>query len=181
MVSPKSLLGKFLGIDYATGDLTGQGPSGVLVPILRGGNNNVAVVTATSVAITRDSHDMKDIVLNRAGGIVVNLPAATAATLGAKFNFYIPTSLSGTTKIKAANAADTIMGRVQVDASLASNAPTSFSAGSTADTISLNGTTTGGKKGDHFALTVVASNQWAAYGEIQATGASATPFVVSVS
>jgi hypothetical protein len=129
MVSPKSLLGKFLGIDYATGDLTGQGPSGVLVPILRGGNNNVAVVTATSVAITRDSHDMKDIVLNRAGG----------------------------------------------------NAPTSFSAGSTADTISLNGTTTGGKKGDHFALTVVASNQWAAYGEIQATGASATPFVVSVS
>jgi hypothetical protein len=74
-----------------------------------------------------------------------------------------------------------MMGRVQVDASLASNAPVSFSAGTTADTISLNGTTTGGKLGDHFKVTCVASNLWAVYGETRATGASATPFVVSVS
>lgn len=177
----KSILGKLFGVDNANGDLGGVLASGVQVPLVRGAANRVSVVTATSVAITRDSHDLKEIVLNRAGGIIVDLPAATVATLGAKFNFYIPTSLSGTTKIKAANSADTIMGRVQVDASLASNAPVSFSAGSTADTISLNGTTTGGKKGDRFELVVVASNQWAAYGTTQATGVSATPFVVSVS
>lgn len=150
-------------------------------PLVRAPLNRVVTVTTTNVTITRASHDLKDIVLNRAAGITATLPAADADSLGSKFTFYIPTSLSGTTKIKAANAADTIMGRVQVDASLASNAPVSFSAGSTADTISLNGTTTGGKKGDRFVLTVVASNQWAAYGETQATGTSATPFVVSVS
>lgn len=175
--STHSLVGRRFGLDILTADLVGKD----YVPIVRAPDNRVAVVTATSVAITRDLYDGKEISLNRAAGIIVNLPAATASTLGSRFDFYIPTSLSGTTKIKCANAADTIMGRVQVDASLASNAPVSFSAGSTADTISLNGTTTGGKKGDHFALIVLASNQWAAYGEIQATGTSATPFVVSVS
>jgi hypothetical protein len=173
-----SRFGRFMGIDQATGDLKAKDT----LVIVRAPENRVVTVTTTNVTITREAYDLKDIVLNRAAGITVTLPAATAAAmLGAKFDFYIPTSLSGTTKIKAANSADTIMGRVQVDASLANNAPVSFSAGSTADTISLNGTTTGGKKGDHFRLICVASNQWAAYGETQATGASATPFVVSVS
>lgn len=172
----RSIFGRRLGVDVLNSDLLGKD----YVPILRQHDNRVTVVTATSVTITRDDHDGKAVNLNRAGGIIVKLPAATATTVGSKFDFYIPTSLSGTTKIKCANAADTIMGRVQVDASLASNAPVSFSAGSTADTISLNGTTTGGHKGDHWSLFVIASNQWAAYGEAKATGASATPFVVSV-
>lgn len=177
MATPHSLYGKYLGVDNATGDLmTGDGKI-----ISRAPSNRIATVTTTNVTITAADHNRKMISLNRAAGITATLPAAATATLGCEFDFYIPTSLSGTTKIKAANGSDTIMGRVQVDASLASNAPVSFSAGSTADTISLNGTTTGGKKGDHFKLVVIASNQWAAYGEIQATGTSATPFVVSVS
>ena len=175
--SPRSLVGKRLGLDMLTDDLLGKD----YVPLLRAPDNRVVTVTTTNVTLTRADYDGKHISLNRAAGITVTLPAAAEASVGTKFDFYIPTSLSGTTKIKCANASDTIMGRVQVDASLASNAPVSFSAGSTADTISLNGTTTGGKKGDHFTLFVLASNQWAAYGEIQSTGASATPFVVSVS
>lgn len=173
----KTLVGRRLAVDNLTDDLLGKD----YVPLTRAPLNRVAVVTATSVTLTREDYDGKHISLNRAAGIIVNLPAATTANVGTQFDFYIPTSLSATTKIKAANASDTIMGRVQVDASLASNAPVSFSAGSTADTISLNGTTTGGKKGDHWRVFVLASNQWAAYGETQATGASATPFVVSVS
>lgn len=172
----KTIVGRRLSLDNLTNDLLGK-DYGLL---LRSPDNIVAVSTAVSVTLTREDYDGKHISLNRAAGIVVNLPAAVASTIGTEFDFYIPTSLSGTSKIKVANTADTIMGRVQVDASLASNAPTSFSAGSTADTISLNGTTTGGKKGDHFRLFVLASNQWAAYGEIGATGVSATPFVVSV-
>jgi hypothetical protein len=175
--SVHSLLGRRLGVDNATDDLVGKDA----VPAVRAPTNRVVTVTTTNVTITRADHYLKSIVLNRAAGITATLPLALSTNLGTKFTFYIPTSLSGSTKIKVASAADTITGRVQVDASLASNAPTSFSAGSTADTISLNGTTTGGKKGDRFFLEVIASNLYAAYGEIQATGASATPFVVSVS
>lgn len=177
MATPHSLYGQHIGVDNATGDIMrGDGKLIARAPAKR-----VATVTTTNVTITAADHDLKHIVLNRAAGITATLPATSSATIGVMFDFYIPTSLSGTTKIKVANASDTIMGRVQVDASLANNAPVSFSAGSTADTISLNGTTTGGKKGDHFRLICTASNQWAAYGETQATGASATPFVVSVS
>lgn len=171
-----SLAGKKLGVDNLNYDLIGHSGS----VMLRHPDNIVSVVTATSVAITRELYDGKKVVLNRAGGIIVNLPAATSTTLGMELDFYLPVSLSGTTKIKVANASDTITGHVQVDASLASNAPVSFTTGSTADTVSLNGTTTGGKKGDHFKFTVISSNLWAVEGEIQATGTSATPFVVSV-
>lgn len=172
-----SLLGRRLGVDNLTDDLVGKD----YVPVVRAPANRVVTVTTTNVTITRADHDLKDIVLNRAAGITATLPLALSTNLGTKFNFYVPVSLSGSSKIKVASAADTITGRIQVDASLASNAPTSFSAGSTADTISLNGTTTGGKKGDHLTLTVIASNLYHASGEIQATGVSATPFVVSVS
>lgn len=173
----KTLVGRRLAVDNLTDDLLGKD----YAPLVRAPLNRVVTVTTTNVTLTREDYDGKHISLNRAAGITATLPAATASTVGTEFNFYIPTSLSGTTKIKAANASDTIMGRVFVDASLASNADVSFSAGSTADTVSLNGTTTGGKKGDHWRLFVLASNQWAAYGETQATGVAATPFVVSVS
>lgn len=169
-----TLLGRRLAIANQTDDILGKG----FLPIVRAPDNRIANVTTTNVTITRADHDLKTILLNRAAGITATLPGPTGS--GAKYRFVIPTSLSGTSKIKVPTTTDRIMGRIQVDASLAANAPTSFSAGSTADTVSLNGTTTGGKKGDVIVFEDVATNLYMVEGMIQATGVSATPFVVSV-
>lgn len=170
----RSLYGPMLGVDPTNADIMGKGE----LPVARAPDNRVVAVTTTTVTITRASHDLKTILLNRAAGITATLPAPTGS--GAKYRFVIPTSLSGTTKIKVPTTTDRITGRIMVDASLASNAPTGFSAGSTADTISLNGTTTGGKKGDCIEIEDVGTNLYLATGMIQSTGVSATPFVVSV-
>jgi hypothetical protein len=170
-----SLFGRWLGINQSNGDLIGKDGS----LLVRAPGNRVVTLSTTLATITRDTYESKIIRLSRAAGITVTLPAATGT--GSEYEFRIPTSLSGTTKIKAASSSDVLQGHVQVDASLASNAPVSFTAGTTADTISLNGTTTGGKLGDYFRLVDVASGVWHVEGFVRATGASATPFVVSVS
>jgi hypothetical protein len=170
-----SLFGRWFGINQANGDVIGK--DGNLVA--RAPDNRVVTLSTTTATVTRDSYAEKLIRLSRAAGITVTLPAATGT--GSEYRFVIPTSLSGTTKIKAASASDVMQGHVQVDASLASNAPISFTAGTTADTISLNGTTTGGKLGDYFKLIDEATGVWHVEGFIRSTGAGATPFVVSVS
>lgn len=175
----RSLWGKQFGVDPGNGDLLGATTAGVQVPLVRGPSNRIVTFSTTNATVVRDTHAEKVIRLSRAAGITVTLPAASGS--GSEYRFQIPTSLSGTTKIKAASSADVMVGHVQVDASLASNAPVSFTAGTTADTISLNGTTTGGKLGDYFKLIDTAAGVWHVEGFIRATGASATPFVVSVS
>jgi hypothetical protein len=174
----RSLYGKLFGIDPGNGDLLLSTTAGVRVPVVRGASNKVVTISTTTATLTQDSHAEKLIRLSRAAGITVTLPLATGT--GAEYKFVIPTSLSGTTKIKVASTSNTLQGHVQVDASLASNAPISFTAGTTADTISLNGTTTGGKLGDYFKLIDEKTGVWHVEGFIRSTGAGATPFVVSV-
>lgn len=174
----RSLYGRWFGIDPSNRDLLLENSAGTKIPVLRGPSNKVVTISTTTATITQDSHAEKLIRLSRAAGITVTLPAASGS--GAEYRFVIPTSLSGTTKIKAASASDTMQGHVQVDASLASNAPISFTAGTTADTVSLNGTTTGGKLGDYFKFIDEKTGVWHVEGFIRSTGAGATPFVVSV-
>lgn len=173
----RSLYGKLLGIDPGNGDLLGADTDGTKVPLLRGPSNRV-VTLATSTTLTRDSHAGKLIRLSLAAGPAIVMPAAEGT--GDTYEFTIGTSLSGTCTIKVASTSDTLRGHVQVDASLGSNAPVSFTAGTTADTVSLNGTTTGGKLGDYFKFVDEKSGVWHVEGFIRATGVSATPFVVSV-
>ncbi len=51
---------------------------------------------------------------------------------------------------------------------------------STSDTITLNGSTTGGVKGSHVELQDVASGVWRVSGFLVSTGAEATPFSANV-
>lgn len=173
----RSIYGRIFGVDPTNGDLFSGVGEDSTVPLLRGTTNRVVTI-ATSTTLTRDSHAGKLIRLSLAAGPAIVLPAATGT--GDEYSFTLGTSLSGTCTIKVASTSDTLRGHVQVDASLASNAPVSFTAGTTADTISLNGTTTGGKLGDYFKFIDEKTGVWHVEGFIRATGASATPFVVSV-
>ena len=62
------------------------------------------------------------------------------------------------------------------------NTVVGFEADGTDDTITLDGTTTGGAAiGDYIELMDIAANQYVVRGNLTATGTEATPFSASVS
>lgn len=120
-------------------------------------------------------------VLDRAAGIAVTLPSIAADKVGTSFQFLLKTTVtSNATTIAVPSAAETMAGSAVV-MSDSSNAALAFKAGATADTISLNGTTTGGIAGDIIKLTAVSTTLWMAELVTSATGSEATPFAAAVS
>jgi hypothetical protein len=118
------------------------------------------------------------VVLDRAAGVAVTLPAASGS--GGKFKVVVKTTVtSNSNTIKVANASDTMTGMAHVlqdggDTSVA------FETAATSDTITGNGTTTGGIKGDIWEIEDVAANLWSVRGTVSATGTEATPFSATV-
>jgi ribosome-interacting GTPase 1 len=107
------------------------------------------------------------------------LPAATGS--GAEFQFIVSVVNTSNYVIKVADATDTIDGSVVLHQDSA-NTVVSFNTASDSDTITLNGTTTGGVSiGDEITLIDIATNQYMVKGILTASGTEATPFSASVS
>lgn len=138
----------------------------------------IVVLTAATLALTAALHDGKTIVVNKADGAALTLPAATGS--GLRIRVIIGTTITSVgTTIKVANASDTMVGGVLVLQDAGSTVA-GFEAGSTDDTITLNGSTTAGIKGDEFVLEDVAVNLWVVWGRASGTGIEATPFSATV-
>lgn len=139
-------------------------------------NFGVVPVTASTVTVTPDGYGGMRTTLDRAAGIAVTLPAATGS--GVTYEFIVITTVtSNTTTIKVANASDVMLGVLAVATDIAGvTCPTT----STSDTITMNGSTTGGVLGSRVVLTDVAPNKWAVSGALVSTGAEATPFSATV-
>lgn len=134
-------------------------------------------VTASTLTVDAATYAGQNVVLNRAAGIAVTLPAASGT--GYSYTFVIGTTItSNTTTIKVANASD-IMGGV---ATMGSSGGTSLSTGTatTSDTITFNGTTTGGIAGTKVELTDIATNLWQVSVHGVCSGIAATPFSATV-
>jgi hypothetical protein len=135
-------------------------------------------VTTSTVTLQEDLHEGRTITLNRAAGIAVTLPASTGQ--GAKYQFFIGTTVtSNTTTIKVANASD-IMAGFALQAQDAGATLQMFETGATDDTITFNGTTTGGIKGDFVELEDVSLNVWRVRVTSAGTGTEATCFSATV-
>lgn len=134
-------------------------------------------VTAATVSVTNEDHSGKTVTLNRAGGIAVTLPAATGS--GAFFRFVVGTTFTSAGTIKVANASDTMAGNAII-AQDGGDTVVMFEAGATADTITMDGTTTGGLKGAFVICEDIATNLWAVHYISAATGTEATPFSATV-
>lgn len=142
-------------------------------------NFGVIAATASTLAIRADAHAGIPIVLDRAAGIAVTLPAATGS--GAAYEFLLKTTVtSNSTTIKVANATDVMVGNA-ITAQDSGDTLVMFEAGATADTITWNGTTTGGLAGAKARLVDIASGVWFAEVTSAATGTEATPFSATVS
>ena len=144
----------------------------------RSGQSRIATLIA-STTITQESHDSKTLLMGAAGAaLTFTLPAASGT--GAKFKFRVSVVNTSNYVIQVANSTDVMAGGLIMcndsDASVSGweTAPTS-------DTITLNGTTTGGvNKGDWIELEDIASGVWGVAGTITGSGTEATPFSAAV-
>lgn len=143
-------------------------------------STRVVNCTASTLAVTEALHDGKVVVLDRAAGIAVTLPVASA---GLQFEFFVKTTFSGAASIKSVAGADIMIGHA-IMGNNTDNSVVNWQsvAADTSDTIDLLGTgnSTGGMAGQRIRISGLAANLW--YVEIigDAAGTEASPFANTV-
>ena len=137
------------------------------------------IVNATgALTVTKALHDGKVITLNAAAGQAVTLPPASGS--GATLDLIVGTTItSNTSTIKVVG--DDVMTGLAIQAADDGNTAVVFETAGTSDTITLNGSTTGGLKGDRIELIDIAADTWSVRMIGAATGTEATPFSATVS
>ena len=144
------------------------------------------LVTLTAdTTITNAAHAGRVLLMGEVGGdasATFTLPAATGT--GAEFKFIVSVVNTSNYVIQVTGD-DTIDGSVVVTNDSTDGGTASLISWPTvaaSDTITLNGTTTGGVNiGDYVLLTDIATNQYTVSGLLNASGTEATPFSAGVS
>ena len=135
----------------------------------------VVNLTAATLTITASSHNMRTVVIDRAAGTTITLPQATGT--GNIYKFFVKTTLTADGVIEVANATDVMAGTLGISTDAAGVvAPTS----ATSDTITMNGSTTGGLAGSFIEIVDVATGVFSVTGALTSSGAEATPFSAAV-
>lgn len=136
------------------------------------------VSLAVSTAITEAAHEGRTIVMSGAGSArTFTLPAATGG--GGRYRFVVGEVNTSNYLIKSVAGADVMRGIVLGASTTdsATDAARTWSAGATDDTITLNGTTTGGVAiGDWIELEDISATGWAVRGVVTQSGSEATMF-----
>lgn len=140
-------------------------------------SGRIVDATAATLAATEALHDGKVVTLNRAAGIAVTLPAATGS--GTKLRFIVGTTVTSNSTTIKVTGNDVMTGNAVIcndtDASVSG-----FETAADTDTITLNGSTTGGIKGDSVELIDIAADLWFVRINGSATDTEATPFSATV-
>ena len=129
-------------------------------------------LTATT-AITALLHSNRPLIITGSGvAAAMTLPPATGT--GDKYEFIMgQVNTSGTTIVTDAPSTVSMYGSIN-NLDVDSNAQTAYftvTAGGT-DTVTLNGTTTGGQIGDTVTLIDIAANKWAVNGQVRCPAGS---------
>ena len=140
-------------------------------------NRNVAA--GSTLTLTAATHAGRTILLDTLTGSVVTLPAS--AGNGNVYKFYVSVAPTSNAHIvKVANATDVMTGWVSTATTTeASSEEEAFAA--TEDTITMNGTTTGGIVGSYIECTDVVSGFWLTEGRLVGSGTLTTPLSATVS
>jgi len=170
-------------LNVGTLQLSGTSISASAAEINRACDVSARVVTLSgSTSITEATHDGKLLNLTGTGSAFTQtLPAATGS--GARFLFTVGAVNTSNHIIAVANASDTMKGNIVTNSTgdtpdLAQPWPTAADS----DTITLNGTTTGGQAvGDFVECIDIATNTWLVRGVTTTSGTEATPFSAAVS
>ena len=143
-------------------------------------STRVVTQSAASLAVTELLHDKKVVLLTHTAAAATNtLPAATGS--GADFLFVVGAVNTNNHVIKVTGN-DVMYGNILTNSTgdtpdLDQPWPTAADS----DTITLNGTTTGGAAiGDFVRLIDIATDKWYVFGVTTSSGAEATPFSATV-
>jgi hypothetical protein len=134
--------------------------------------------------------------INAAGAVTYTLPAINAnsdsavagpgadlnnlSNIGASFEIFASITKTGDLVVQVANSNDVMVGGAKfIDDS--SDNMVGFETVAASDTITLNGTTTGGVTFAKITCTAISSTQWKVDVESGCTGTPATPFSAAVS
>ena len=145
---------------------------------------SVVNVTTATLAVDPNSHAGRILTLNKADGITCTLPAASGS--GDIYTFLVGTTItSGDAIIKVANATDTMVGSATLAQDSANTVVQFDAVAGTSDTITLDGSTTGGLIGARVTAQDIKLNGTDAVWLVDvfgtATGTEATPFSATVS
>lgn len=134
-------------------------------------------LTPATLTLTRALHDGRPIYVTKVDGFTATLPEAVGS--GAIFELVQGATVTSVgTILKVANATDTMIGAAVHLDGLA--VVTNYRAGATADTVTFNGTTTGGIVGSTVVARDIAVNIWEVQVRNITSGTSATPFTATV-
>ena len=173
---------------------TFQGPVTSKNGFITTGPANVVDADA-SVALTVATHSGRIVHNNAAGAVTYTLPAINAnadsavagpgadlnnlSNIGASFEIFASITKTGDFVVQVANANDVMVGGAKfIDDS--SDNVVGFETVAASDTITLNGSTTGGVTFAKITCTVISSTQWKVDVESGCTGTPATPFSAAV-
>jgi hypothetical protein len=136
-------------------------------------------VTAALLALNASTHGTPaTVVVNRPAGVTLTLPASYGS--GAEFDIVVGATITSNNLIvQVANALDTMTG-VCLTAQDAGDTVAGYETAADSDTITMNGSTKGGIKGDRIRLKDIAANVWQVQIICSGTGAEATPFSAAV-
>lgn len=134
------------------------------------------ITITASTTLDRDIHAFNTVNLNALAGLTVTLPASSGN--GDVYEIFVPVTVTSNNYIiQVANATDILAGAVHLTTDIAG---TSMPTSTTSDTITMNGTTTGGLRGSWLRFKDVSTGFWALEGGIICTGTEATPFSAAV-
>ena len=163
-----------VAVASGAGDITGKVRLNGITPQISSGIVDAAAATLT---VTAAKHSGKIITLNLAAGIAVTLPAATGS--GDRYRFIIKTTFTGAATIKVVT--DDVMQGYALLAQDGGATSVMFETAVDSDTISFDGSTTGGLVGTEVELIDYSADRWFAKVVGAATGTEATPFSATVS
>jgi co-chaperonin GroES (HSP10) len=135
-------------------------------------------VTSATLTLTKEAHSGTVITVNRAAGSTLTLPASSGD--GSIFEIFVGTTITSNSLIvQVANSSD-IMSGVAWQAADGGSTSNAWETGASDDTITMDGSTKGGIKGDRIVLKDVSANLWTVSIFGAATGTEATPFSAAV-
>lgn len=135
-------------------------------------------IAVTASRTLGTSEQGTSVAVDAAAGLTLTLPAASGT--GYEYDVWVKTTVtSNNLVIQVANSTD-VMSGVCLTAQDGGDTIVAFETAASSDTITMNGTTKGGIKGDRIVLKDVASGNWAVRITCSATGTEATPFSAAV-
>lgn len=138
-----------------------------------------SITGAGPTALNATTDDGEVIVLNKADGQAITLPAATGS--GARFQIIVGTTITSSATTIKVTGNDVMYGYAIVANDDSATGITEYKTAADTDTITMDGSTKGGIKGDIIELVDFAADCWFVSMRIKATGTEATPFSATVS